>query len=386
VHHSDVSIVDNSPKLHGIITPEGITVYDIKELEGTQNALVVVWGNHCEANIAQLQKLGIGEVYVDLDFGGYRVKPPKFIIETPPSSYIAIASRTQHEFILKVMRELTLLEVPFEAHPLADVNVQRSYKKEAHTITLSYHTHGEEIPNIFRYKESYLPEYVTFDTQGFSGWHSLCQRDIEKELVQINATKAEKFHKEIFKKYVKKNLSKYAQEALAFDFPKKFLFFPLQLSHDIVASLADFPQEEVLVALSNTLKNSTTKLLVKRHPLCIDAQLEKFLKEMQEKTAIVLYQGSVHDAISRCDAVVVANSGVGFEALMHLKPIYTFATSEYMICTQKIQNLDPLSILEPYKVDTTRIKKFLYYYLKRACLKQSKQIRKKIIQLLKEAK
>jgi hypothetical protein len=99
-----------------------------------------------------------------------------------------------------------------------------------------------------------------------------------------------------------------------------------------------------------------------------------------------LYKGSVHDAISRCEGVIVANSGVGFEALLHLKPVYSFARSEYMACTQQIESLDALSLVQPYKVDAIQIKKFLYYYLKRVCLKQSKQIRKKIIQLLKEAK
>jgi hypothetical protein len=329
--------------------------------------------------------LGVEDIYVDVDFGGYRVNPPKFILETPPSSHLATTSKTQHDFILKVMRELTLLEIPFETHPIADVNMPRSYKKIPHAITLSYHTHGEERPNLFRYKESYLPEYVTFDTQGFSGWHSLCQRDIEDVLAQIDTRKAEKFHKKIFKKYVKKNRSKYEQETINFDFPKKFLFFPLQLSHDVVASLADFSQEEVLTALREALKNTTTKLLVKRHPLCRDEKLEKLLKEMSEDGTILLYQGSVHDAISRCEGVIVANSGVGFEALLHLKPVYSFATSEYMACTKRVQNLNELSILQPYEVDKIRIKKFLYYYLNHVCFSKRRHIRKKLIELLKEA-
>ena len=383
VHHNDVVIVDNNPKLHGMITPEGRAVCTPQELLEAKSALVVVWGNHCEANIAQLQELGVEDIYVDVDFGGYRVNPPKFILETPPSSHLAAASRTQHDFILKAMRELTLLEIPFETHPIADVNAPRSYKKIPHTITLSYHTHGEETPNLFRYKESYLPGYVTFDTRGFSGWHSLCQRDIEDVLAQIDTRKAEKFHKKIFKKYVKKNRSKYEQEKVLFDFPKKFLFFPLQLSHDVVASLAGFSQEEVLRALEAAFKNTTTKLLVKRHPLCRDEKLEKLLKEMSEDGTILLYQGSVHDAISRCEGVIVANSGVGFEALLHLKPVYSFATSEYMACTQQIESLDALSLIEPYKIDAIRVKKFLYYYLKRVCFKQSKQIRKLLITLLK---
>ena len=386
IHHSDVSIADNNPKLHGMITPEGRSVCTPQELMDAKSALVVVWGNHCEANIAQLQELGIHDIYVDVDFGGYRVHPLKFILETPPSSHLATASRTQHDFVVKVMRELTLLEIPFETHPIADINAPRNYKKNTHAITLSYHTHGEEVPNLFRYKESYLSAYVTFDRQGFSGWHSLCQRDLEDELAQIDTRKAEKFHKKIFKKYVKNNISKYEQETIRFDFPKKFLFFPLQLSHDVVASLADFSQEEILVTLGKALKNTTTKILVKRHPLCKDTALEERLKEMQNNGTILLYKGSVHDAIHHCDGVIVANSGVGFEALLHLKPVYSFATSEYMACTKRVQNLDELSIMEPYKVDAIRVKKFLYYYLKHVCLKQSKQIRKKIIQLLKEAK
>lgn len=379
-------ILDNNLSLQNKRTSSGVKILNPEKLKNNKNALFIVWGNHCEANIKQLQQLNIKNIFVDIDNGGYRVNPPKFILETPPSSHLASTSKTQHDFILKVMRELTLLEIPFETHPTADVNVPRSYKKIPHAITLSYHTYGEETPNLFRYKESYLPEYVTFDTQGFSGWHSLCQRDINDELTQINTKKAEKFHKKIFKKYVKKNRSKYEQETINFDFPNKFLFFPLQLSHDVVASLADFSQEEVLRALGKALKNTTTKLLVKRHPLCRDEKLEKLLKEMQNNGTIFLYQGSVHDAISRCEGVIVANSGVGFETLLHLKPVYSFATSEYMACTKKVQNLDELPILQPYEVDTTLIKKFLYYYLNHVCFSKRIHIRKKLIELLKEAK
>lgn len=379
-------IVDNNQKLHDTITSQGVCIYSVDAITQHEDALVIVWGNHCEANIKQLRELGVKNICVDLDLGGYRVHPPKFIIETPPASHLAKTTRTQHDFILQVMQELTLLEIPFETHPVADVRATKSYKKNSHLITLSYHTHGEEIPNLFRYKESYLPGYVTFDTQGFSGWHSLCQKDIKVELSQIDETKAKIFYKKIFKKYVKGNCSKYTQSETSFDFPKQFLFFPLQLSNDVVASLAFFTQEEVLSKLADSLKNTSVKLLVKRHPKCEDRDLEKLLKQMQINNEIILYEGSVHDAISRCKSVITANSGVGFEALLHLKPIYSFGKSEYIECTSTIHNLDELTILKPYKVNKTQIKKFLYYYLKRECLHKTTQIRKKIIDLLKEAK
>jgi capsule polysaccharide export protein KpsC/LpsZ len=38
---------------------------------------------------------------------------------------------------------------------------------------------------------------------------------------------------------------------------------------------------------------------------------------------------NIHDLIDECDAVFLVNSGVGFEALLHAKPIVMFGRAEY---------------------------------------------------------
>ncbi len=51
---------------------------------------------------------------------------------------------------------------------------------------------------------------------------------------------------------------------------------------------------------------------------------------------------SIHDLLSKCFCVYTVNSGAGFEALLHKKPVVTFGQAEYDCVTIKgdINSLD----------------------------------------------
>lgn len=144
-------------------------------------------------------------------------------------------------------------------------------------------------------------------------------------------------------------------------------FEPLKLFKDIVT----------------ILNKKNIQLLVKRHPLCNNTILEKLLIKYEKEKKIMIFNGSIHDAISKCTTVYVINSGVGFEALLHLKPVVTFGKSDYMSVTKHITNLNEIEKNPCYFLDDEqrdKIKLFLYYFINEKCVSidNKKDIKRKI--------
>lgn len=372
IKKQNIIIVDNNENLHNTKLDNYIIIHPekIKELE---NILVVVWGNYCKDQLKQLQSYNIKNIIIDIDNGGLKVLSKKFIIEIPPYLLELKAKLgAQHKFILKFIQQLALMQIPFETKVISEINIDKEYKLADDEIVISYHTKGSEIKNLYRYKESYLPNYISFDTMGFSGWHSICKLNISNELEKITLNKANIFYQKLYKKYVKNNKSKYTQPSNdKLKLPKKYIFFPLQISTDVVTELASVSQEDVLNKLINIFKKTETFIVVKKHPKCNDIKLNELLNKLAEENEIILFSGSIHRAIEKSISVITSNSGVGFEALLHLKNVITFGKSEYMSMTNNISNLEELNktlfshTKNKYKHD---IKRFLYYLLKKQCL------------------
>jgi capsule polysaccharide export protein KpsC/LpsZ len=118
-----------------------------------------------------------------------------------------------------------------------------------------------------------------------------------------------------------------------------------------------------------SLKN--IPLVIKQHPKCNNDELKNLLNKYCKKGKIILYNGSIHDAISKATTIYTINSGVGFEALLHLKPVITFGKSDYMSMSKNIDNLDKIK-KEPFyylnKSSKKQIKKFICFYIKKRSL------------------
>src|SRR5690606_14349617 len=84
-------------------------------------------------------------------------------------------------------------------------------------------------------------------------------------------------------------------------------------------------------------------LVVKRHPYCNSPTIAAALAfESATNPYVKLTNASVQQILPACSAVLVANSGVGFEALIHEKPVYSFAYSEYEAYASRIFELDDI--------------------------------------------
>jgi capsule polysaccharide export protein KpsC/LpsZ len=259
---------------------------------------------------------------------------------------------------------------------------------QPNSFLLSYHSIGEKLPNILRYKDGYLNNMITFDSKGHSGWSSLCDDNIEEILPHINHTKATQFFHQLKKNHIQKNQSKYTQpNEDNFPFPKKFIFFPLQTVSDSVMLHSYFNPIELLQNIVQILHKKKIALVVKRHPRCENSELAKLLTQYEKEKKLIIFNGSIHQAIAKADTIYTINSGVGFESLLHLKPVVTFGKSDYMSMTKNISNLNDLKnhlFHKLSKQNKSDIKRFLYYYLntKSIFLDDTKKFNKLLEQII----
>ncbi len=114
----------------------------------------------------------------------------------------------------------------------------------------------------------------------------------------------------------------------------KYIFFPLQVPSDqSIRYFSDFSEEEVVSAVIRWSKKSGVPVVFKPHPVSQKA-MANFEQQVRE-AGCYWSTAHVYDLLAHAAAVFTINSGVGFEALLHLKPVVTFGRAEYDCVTQK---------------------------------------------------
>jgi len=366
-------IVDNNEKILQE-TYKNIPIHNVSILKSSDN--IIIWGNHVVDIYKQLKALQITNLFIVNKYTNiYKLDLSNlfFYLETPNKT--ANLNDTNHQFTQKILQYLFLLYRPIHLKPICFKTEYHLKKRKVkkNTLLISYHSIGDKNINILRWKEGYLENMITFDKKGYSGWSSLCDKNIKQLLKSISHKKAKKHFKKISVEYIKNNKSKYIQPKINnFIFPKKdFIFFPLQTINDSVMIHSYYKPIELIKKIVKILNKHNIPLVIKQHPRCQSEKLKKLLLKYSKQEKIILYNGSIHEAIAKAKTIYTINSGVGFEALLHLKPVITFGKSDYMSMTKNLKNLDTIKENPFYKLNDYKkieIKKFLYYYINKKCL------------------
>ncbi|MGH1369858.1 MAG: hypothetical protein ACRBCL_14700 [Maritimibacter sp.] len=297
------------------------------------------------------------------------------ILELPNAWLSNPADGDRHlRLYLSIWQSLADIGVTVRAVPLpfgADTAVRIAHPDQ---LVISFHSRGPA-GNVLRIKESYVPPYYTIDRLGFSGFSELAKFP-EKFAGQIDTlpTKAAmKFVTQLKTEIVQGNLSKYGQPSgAAKPPPGPYVFMPLQTVEDPVASLSDLDQMEALEALASATSEMGWNVIVKRHPLCESDHVARELARLEGKyTNLMRSTASVHPLISNAEAVIGANSGVLFEALVHGAHVITFAQSDFRSATTPIKNCSEIAgaILGRARVDRASQCRFLAWYLLHYCVR-----------------
>jgi hypothetical protein len=358
-----------------------IPIIDQKTLENIQNPIIIIWGNYTSAFYNQVKNLNFKSILIEYQKHLTYLQNLSNLFDTnfifkleTPNFQTLQELNTSHKFIPILINELLKLNIKISTKTVYSNN--KGYFEERkvphNCLYLSYHSVGMPKENLLRYKEGYLPNMITLDKKGYSGWSSLCDENTSKKYKNISKNKASVFFNKLSKKYIQNNNSKYHQpNNVDFEFPKNFIFFPLQTLSDSVMKLSYFKPVILLKKIVKILNEQNIPLVIKQHPKCTNTELSELLFHYEKNKKIILFNGSIHDAISKASTIYTINSGVGFEALLHLKPVITFGKSDYMNVTKNTQNLENIKnepIYRLSKKDKNNIMKFMYYYINEKCL------------------
>ena len=234
---------------------------------------------------------------------------------------------------------------------------------------IGHHTLGNS-KNTLHQKIAYLSEYSYLDQCGYGPFSKILPREqLMSCIVKVDQRKADKFRKELFERYCATRTSKFKQENHEFTAkePEKNYFFAMQTINDTVAKRAKIDQFKSIKLILEQFSNTKKKLVIKPHPLDKSDITQKFLSEIKEHSSAIISSANIHDLIRQSKATICVNSGVGIEALMHLKPVISLGDSDYKIATYQAETEAELfTLLErPYlNTNKTFIAKFLYYFFK----------------------
>ncbi|WP_097729981.1 capsular biosynthesis protein [Escherichia coli] len=255
---------------------------------------------------------------------------------------------------------------------------------------ISYHTRSIDMDNKkhLHIQESTLAERCSMDYMGYAGYSSLAYDSTPNVINDSLKYNNENIEQQI-SFYIKNNISKYKQSDEEFHLESDYVFIPMQVTTDAVASLSYIDGINLLKLVSEYFFNTSIKVVVKRHPYCNSIEVEKLINELEKEGKIIVSNSSVHHLIKGAKTIITVNSGVGLEAIIHNKPVIITGKSDYCYAAAAIVKneedlINAILNLDSLSSDETLRRKFLAYYLLEysVCSDNVEKIAHKIDELL----
>ena len=243
-----------------------------------------------------------------------------------------------------------------------------------HDIVLAHHTTITR-KNVWNLKKGYIPGYMYWDRTGYSGWADIANsRSLYEESQSVDLETAASFFNNFSARYIASDKSKFPQTRMSgrattvmpdkgkFSPPNKYIFVACQRPRDTVSKLAKIKTQRLPVDVVNAFRGSEYKVVIKRHP----QEKEMDVRYLAKESHVIFSQHSIHKIIPNATAVITVNSGVGFEALLHKKLVYTSGHCDYHWVTKKLNNArDVMRMVHDIETphDSNPTIKFMYYML-----------------------
>ena len=271
--------------------------------------------------------------------------------------------------------------MPVFATPIFNI----SKDGDANICTLSYHTCSpdNETDRFLHFKEAHLPGYFCVNESGFGGWSSLAGKSLESIIGGRHMPENDRlFHRKLVDKYVTSGVSKYDQVTnVEPDRPvQDYVLATLQIPDDTVNFWAYMPTGEWMETLATWCQNRDRRLIVKRHPHDRSIVTNALMEKLASTPNVYISKAPIHDLIAGCDWLVTTNSGVGFEALLHLKQVVLCGRADYSAAAHRAHTPDDLvSVLNGLAAGTTKIsdddtRHFLRTYSEDHCATREKNL------------
>jgi len=207
------------------------------------------------------------------------------------------------------------------------------------------HKTRREVPDgdLF-YKELHMPSLFTIDPVGWGPDHSGLQAP--PDLSGIDAARAARFCGQLRQEFFATGRSKHRQPPLRRINPAltPYLLAPLQLpTDDAVMHHSTLSVLDYVNLLADWAERARVRVVFKLHPGAETPEIAEAVRRravMERYVAVV--DENIHALIAGAAGVVVLTSGVGFESLIHGKPVVTLGRCDYRWTTFRASadNLD----------------------------------------------
>jgi hypothetical protein len=208
---------------------------------------------------------------------------------------------------------------------LPNMPFEGKHLKTEYDLSIMFHTISDD-KNVLSIKPGYLPGYFYFNPTGYSGWATIANNETE---INNEKPNIDEFT----------NISKYTQNLNSLEkLPTKFIFSALQVSSDSVANQSLFTTKQMLSKTISIAKSLNLSVVIKKHPKDTNTETDKMLDDLSRKNKFVhISTNSIHFLIEKSTCVFIINSGVGFEALLKGKPVFSFGKSDYSHLTFSVK-------------------------------------------------
>lgn len=188
------------------------------------------------------------------------------------------------------------------------------------------------IPSYF-YMQEYLPWLFSVDVNGWGAASSVYP--VSNDWSSFDAGNSFAHYKDMlqqgrlgtkFSQAVRKEGSELGE---GFD-----IFFPLQIPTDqVIRFHSDVSLPDALEAVCDFARAENLRLVLKPHPANRKSTMP--FKQLADNVNVFWSEDNFHDIILLSRSVFTINSSVGFEAMLHEKPIVTFGRTPYDTVTIK---------------------------------------------------
>jgi len=238
--------------------------------------------------------------------------------------------------------------------------------------------------------------HTTLDELGYGPYSTVTysKPDFEK----YNVTEVNNFFDIKVKKWIEDRDTKwgnYFENQVEEILDKDYCLVLGQCGGDEVVTRHDFGSyfAKLLQVIAELVRITNDTIIVKLHPYTDgefakdDIFSNKIINDIQKisKTRIKIYSGksNIHNFIKNAKYVVMGNSGAGFEAMMHHKPIISWGFPEYHWVTYDLRHLcDLYKAIKLDWFDRGKSDKFLYWYLEKYCFYDLDSCKRRVKELL----
>jgi hypothetical protein len=195
------------------------------------------------------------------------------------------------------------------------------------------HLTSREVAGDLFYKQMHLCELFTLDHRGWGADHSLA--NVTPDLARVDPEAAEAFCRDWSRKHLDSGSSKHTQPEtrLPAFLPDDYIFVPLQKPDDYVqVHHSSIAVVDFIELIADWASRRRQNVVFKLHPGNHEDDpevVECATRAASERESVFCVDGNVHDLIKRSLGVFTINSGVGFESLIHGKPLVTFGRCDY---------------------------------------------------------